>query len=173
MNKTSYKISFAGLFIALGIIIPYATSHVFGIAGTLLLPMHIPILLCGLITGPVTGAICGLLVPLASSLITGMPVMYPMLPIMAAQLTVMGFVSGMMRGVFKKSILISLIVSIVSGWAAYGIVFSLLGFVSRESIRALSMFSAISQGALGIGLQVVLIPPIVSLVSRSVVKDSR
>ena len=68
-----------GLLMAVGLILPYATSHAFGIPGTILLPMHFPIFLMGMLCGPLWGIVGGLLVPLLSSLLTGMPAFYPML----------------------------------------------------------------------------------------------
>ena len=57
--------------IALCIVLPMA-FHAIG-AGATFLPMHIPVLLCGLLCGWPFGAACGLIGPLLSSLLTGMP----------------------------------------------------------------------------------------------------
>ncbi len=62
----------AALCAALGVVLPVAL-HSIPNAGSILLPMHIPVLLCGLVCGPVYGLGCGVLTPLLSSLITGMP----------------------------------------------------------------------------------------------------
>lgn len=46
--------------------------HTFG-AGEVLLPMHIPVLLCGLICGGGYGAFCGIAGPVLSCVLSGMP----------------------------------------------------------------------------------------------------
>ena len=40
------KLTATGMLLALGILLPFATSHGMGLPGTVLLPMHIPVLLC-------------------------------------------------------------------------------------------------------------------------------
>ena len=50
MSKTK-QIVLTGLFIALGLVLPMA-FHSIPNAGNIFLPMHIPVLLCGLVCGP-------------------------------------------------------------------------------------------------------------------------
>ena len=83
MKKSKVQsISVAGMLLALGILLPLVTAHGFCIPGVVLLPMHIPVLLCGFICGPLYGGVLGFVLPLLNSVLTGMPVMYPMAPIM-------------------------------------------------------------------------------------------
>ena len=70
--KNTKKMVITALCMAIGIILPI-TLHAIPNAGSILLPMHIPVLLCGLICGPVYGVICGVMTPFLSSLLTGMP----------------------------------------------------------------------------------------------------
>ena len=55
MNPKYEKLAFAGVLVALGIVLPFAVSHGLGIAGTVLLPMHIPVFICGLVCGGALG----------------------------------------------------------------------------------------------------------------------
>lgn len=73
LKTKNERIAVAGMLLALGILLPFATSHGFGIPGTVLLPMHIPVLLCGILCGPVYGGLCGLLLPVLNSFLTGLP----------------------------------------------------------------------------------------------------
>jgi len=91
-------------FITLGVLIPFTTAHAFGVPGTVLLPMHIPVLLCGLMLGAREGLICGIVTPIISSLLTNMPSVYPMLPIMAGELGTYGVVSGLVYGHCEEKI---------------------------------------------------------------------
>ena len=86
LNEKTKKLTLAGMLLALGIILPFATSHGIGVPGNILLPMHIPVYLCGLLCGPLYGALCGLVLPLLNSVLTGMPVIYPMMPLMTVEM---------------------------------------------------------------------------------------
>ena len=79
-KPTTRDLILAALFVALGLLLP-VMFHAIG-AGPVMLPMHIPVLLCGFICGWQYGAICGLIVPLLSSVITGMPPIFPTAPAM-------------------------------------------------------------------------------------------
>ena len=88
------RLIFAGLCVALGVVLPIALHSVAN-AGSIFLPMHIPVLLCGLICGWPYGLACGVLAPILSHLITGMPPA-AILPGMLFELAVYGLVSGLM-----------------------------------------------------------------------------
>ena len=72
--------------VALTVVLPMA-FHAVPNAGSVILPMHIPVLLCGLICGWPFGLACGLIGPLLSNLFTGMPPMAA-LPAMLVELAV-------------------------------------------------------------------------------------
>ena len=77
MNKFSTKnIALSGLFIALGIVLPFLTGQIPNI-GRMLLPMHIPVLLCGFVCGWPFGLIVGFVTPLLRSVMFGMPPLFP------------------------------------------------------------------------------------------------
>lgn len=160
------RLVISGLLLATGIILPYFTSHMFGIPGTILLPMHIPVLLTGLLCGPVYGAVNGVIIPLLSSLLTGMPPVFPMLPIMAFELLTYGLISGL---IFKKTkkIYLSMLPAMVAGRVVYGLVFTSLVAITGSEIKALSVTAAFVQGLPGIAIQLVLIPLIVAAILRS------
>jgi uncharacterized membrane protein len=164
MIKTkSWQAAVGGLLAALGVILPFLTSHAFGIAGTVLLPMHIPVLLCGLLCGYMYGAACGAVVPVLSSMITGMPAPYPMLPIMIAQLFILGLVSGLLGG--KLRIYFTLPISIICGWAAYGLMFGAL-LLGNSGLKALSVTAAVTAGIPGLAVQIVLVPAVLAAVKK-------
>ena len=172
MLKTkTQKLTLTGMLMAVGILLPFATAHGMGVPGTVLLPMHIPVLLCGLLCGPLYGAVCGLLLPLLNSVLTGMPALYPMLPIMAAELLVYGLVSGLMLhktplGRWKFGVYPAMLTAMVCGRVAYGLTFQLLLIVSGQ-LKALTVWAAIATGLPGIVVQLLLIPSIVLAVRRT------
>lgn len=168
----AHKLVTAGLLTAVGIILPYFSSHMFAVPGTTLLPMHIPVLLCALLCGPQLGALCGIIVPVLSSVLTGMPTMYPMLPIMAVQLMAMGLVGGLMYNKFKIHIYPSLLAAMLSGWVLYGLMFALLTLMSGD-IRALSVTAALIGGIPGIIAQLIIIPVIVTALRKFSARNTK
>ena len=156
----------AGLFVAVGLIFPYFTSHAFGVPGTVLLPMHIPVLLCGLLCGPLLGTLCGFITPVLSSILTGMPPIYPMLPIMIVQLCAMGLVSGLMYKKLKLNLYMSIVLSMIAGWSVYGLMFAALLFAGSGELRALSVRAALVAGVPGLIIQLTIIPAVTAALKR-------
>lgn len=66
-QSATRKLVMAAMCAALGVVLPQA-FHMVPNAGSVLLPMHIPVLLCGLACGWPYGLACGILAPLLSSL---------------------------------------------------------------------------------------------------------
>lgn len=100
-GEKTKKIVLAGLFIALGIVLPFITMQIPSI-GNMLLPMHIPIILCGFICGGPYGLIVGVIVPLLRSVLFGMPALFPNAVAMAFELGTYGFVTGVLYKRFNK-----------------------------------------------------------------------
>lgn len=165
LQTKTQKLTNAGMLIAIGLILPYATSHMFGIPGTVLLPMHIPALLIGFLCGPLYGFLCGLIIPALSSALTGMPAAYPMLPIMLGELATYGLVSGLLyqkTSHLRKRLAIYpvLLTAMVCGRIVYGLIFSIL-MLAGGQLKALSVWGAIATGLPGIVIQLILIPSVV------------
>lgn len=155
----------ASMLLALGIILPFATSHGVGIPGNILLPMHIPVFLCGLLCGPLYGTLTGLLLPLLNCILTGMPAMYPMMPLMTIELTVYGLVSGLLfhktrLGSHRIGVYISMIIAMICGRAMYGGALSLLLLMDTE-VKAAGVWAAFVTGIPGIVVQLLLVPAII------------
>ncbi len=169
-SMTSTKrLILAGLCVALGIVLPVA-FHSVANAGSIFLPMHIPVLLCGLICGWPYGLACGVLAPLLSSLITGMPPM-AYLPSMLCELAVYGFVSGLlMRYVKTGKLLADLYLSLVSAMLLGRLVLGLLNallFRAGEYSVALWTTSAFVTALPGIVIQLAVIPALVFALKQS------
>jgi len=164
-KSNSKKTVLAGLFLALGILLPFVTSHGTAlIPGKVFLPMHIPVLLCGYFCGGFYGGICGFILPYLNSFITGMPVLFPNAVTMSFELMTYGAVAGITYKLFgnKKKFLIypSLILSLLAGRVVYGIVASLLLF-ANPALKNLSVIAATISGIPGIIIQILIVPYIV------------
>ena len=165
-KKSTKNLVTAGMLLAVGILLPLVTAHGFGMPGTVLLPMHIPVFLPGLISGPAWGSLLGASLPIINSLITGMPALYPNTVIMTFELLTYGLSSGLIyRNRLKKKIgrlptlFIAIISAMILGRAAYGAVFALLFSISG-GFKMLTVFSAIATGLVGIIIQILLLPAI-------------
>ena len=166
-NSLRYSV-FTAVCAALCIVVPMA-FHSIPNAGVVFLPMHIPVLLCGLACGWPFGMICGIIGPLLSSLITGMPPA-AMLPSMMVECAVYGFTAGlMMKLVRTKSTLadlyISLITAMVMGRVVAGFAKAFI-FAPGTPIFAWVSTSLVS-GIPGIVIQLVLMPTIVAALTAA------
>lgn len=159
------SIVLTGLFIAIGVILPRLLP--LG-SGMMLLPMHIPVLLCGLLCGIPYGIICGLVVPLISHFTVGMP-QVPMLYAMLFELAAYGAVAGLVMKAPVKSyygrVQISLYVAMLLGRIVFGAVNALIFNIGDYSLNAWLTASFVT-AAPGIVIQVVLIPPVVLAVNK-------
>lgn len=172
-NQTK-NLVITGLCIALGVVLPIAL-HSIPNAGSVLLPMHIPVLLCGLLCGPYYGLACGLLAPLLSSLITGMPPA-AYLPSMLCELAVYGLVAGLLIKLFKTrysavNIYASLIGSMICGRIVFGILNALI-FRAGEYSMQVWLTSAFVTALPGIVIQLVLIPALVFTLQKAGLAES-
>ena len=159
----------AALFIAIGVVLPQA-FHTVPNAGSIFLPMHIPVLIAGFALGPVFGAICGVITPILSHLIFSMPPV-PMLAQMVCELAVYGFLTGLLSRVFDVGsnlgkIYVVLILSMIGGRVIYGL---LNYFIFKAGAYSLQMWlsAAFIKALPGIAIQLVLIPILVSRLKKA------
>ncbi len=174
-NKVLKKTVLSAMFLSMGLVFPFLTLQVKEI-GDSLLPMHLPVMFCGLLCGPGYGLIVGLVLPLLRSALFSMPPMYPNAVWMAAELATYGFVIGLMYkrlSAFSfKGVYISLITSMLSGRVVWGIVKAILLGVRG---KAFTLEAFITGGFLdaipGIVLQLVLIPSVMKAIQYIKVPD--
>ena len=161
------KLNLAGLFIALGVIIPYFAGHAFGVPGVVLLPMHIPVLMAGLLLGWRYGVLVGVLAPILSSLLTGMPAPWPNLPMLGSELIAFGFFTGMLRKKFKLPLDISLVSSMVLGRIVGAGVLALVLAPPNFQVFQGMVIGNLITGLPGIVIQLALIPVLVRVLEKA------
>jgi len=168
MSKTK-KLAITAMFVAIGIVLPLA-FHTIPNAGRIFLPMHIPILLCGLVIGFPYGLACGIITPLLSSLITGMPPA-AMLPAMVCELAAYGTVSSLLmryvpiKNMFTRTY-ISLIGAMLVGRMLFGILNSVIFMAGSYSMQ-MWVTAAFITALPGVAIQIVIIPLIVLALQKS------
>lgn len=169
-NKKIRDAVLAAMFLSIGFVLPMLTGQIKEIGDTLL-PMHMPILLCGLICGWKYGFLAGLLLPFLRGIIMGMPPLYPNAVWMATELAAYGLVIGLVYGHSKnkntKSIYISLISAMLAGRLVWGVTKAiLLGLNGKAFTVAMFIAGGFADALPGILLQLILIPSLMLLLQK-------
>lgn len=172
MNHEQLKnLTLAAMFMALGLVLPIVTGQIPQI-GNMLLPMHIPVLLCGLICGWQYGLAVGFITPLLRGAIFGMPLLYPTGIAMAFELATYGLAVGWLYSHARWQCVISLyrcmIAAMLAGrvvWGAARVI--MLGVSGEEFTWRMFMAGAFLNAVPGIILQLVLIPAVMIALNRT------
>lgn len=170
--KHSYvrDLALSAMFLALGLVLPFLTGQIPQI-GNMLLPMHLPVLLCGLICGWQYGGAVGLVCPLLRCALFQAPPM-PLAIAMAFELAAYGLVVGLLYGRSKWKCVValyrSLLIAMVAGrvvWAAVRVALAGMGRLpfGWEAFLSGALLTAIP----GIILQLVLIPTIMVALDKA------
>lgn len=164
--STTRKLTYSALFLSLALALPSITGFIPEL-GQALLPMHLPILLCGFICGWKQGGIIGLIAPVLRALIFGMPPLFPTAIAMAFELAAYGIMAGLMMSWMPKKwpfYFVSLLFSMIVGRIIWGGVMFLLLAINETSFT-FEMFvaGAVINALPGILLQFILIPPILQM----------
>ena len=166
MKKTfdTRKLTLSAMFLAIAFVLPFFTGQIQQI-GSMLCPMHIPVLLCGFFCGAPWGMMVGFTAPILRSMILGMPPMFPVALCMAFELGTYGFVAGFLHIRLPKKrwyVYVSLLCSMVLGRVVWGIMmFACMGFDTSLFGWTAFISGAITTAIPGILLQIILIPIIV------------
>lgn len=169
-NNNLLKMILSAFFLALAFVMPFLTGQIPEI-GSMLCPLHIPVLICGFVCGAPWGLAVGFIAPLLRSLILGMPPLFPTAVCMAFELAAYGLVSGLMHSNLREKkiyIYLSLIVSMLAGRLVWGAAMFICMGINGDSFT----FSAFLAGAVvnavpGIIVQLVLVPVIVMLLESN------
>ena len=162
-------------FLALAYIMPFLTGQIPEI-GAMLCPLHIPVLLCGFICGWPWGLAVGFIAPLFRSLTLGMPPFFPKALCMAFELAAYGAISGLMHRILprrKPYIYVSLLTAMIIGRLVWGTaMFLCLGLSGGSFTFAAFLAGAVTNAIPGIILQIVLIPVLVMVLSKTKISGS-
>ncbi|MFV0363014.1 MAG: ECF transporter S component [Suipraeoptans sp.] len=170
-NKNIKNMTLSAMFIAIGMVLPFLTAQIPQI-GNMLLPMHIPVLLCGLICGWQYGMSVGFILPIIRYVVFGMPILIPNGIAMACEMAVYGLVIGLIYNRSKWKCILSLyramLVSMLAGRIVWGVVRVLMMGLSSEAFSFKIFISGAFLTAMpGILLQLILIPAIMLALSKT------
>lgn len=161
----------SAMFLAIGYILPFFTGQIREI-GNMLLPMHIPVLLCGLICGWKYGLVVGFILPLTRSVIFGMPLLYPSAFVMAFELAAYGGIIGYLFYHARFQCVVSLyrcmLMAMLGGRIVWGIVMMCCLGIGADGFTFSAFFAGAFLNAIpGIILQLILIPSIMLVLDRA------
>ena len=163
-KQSTRKLVFAALFLALGLVLPFLTAQIPQV-GSMLLPMHLPVLLCGFVCGWPYGLLVGAVTPLLRSMLFSMPPLYPTAVAMAFELAAYGLLAGLFYKLLPKKpvyVYVSLILAMLGGRVVWGLVqMILMSLVAQPFTWQIFMAGAFGNALPGIAVQLVLIPVIV------------
>jgi thiamine transporter ThiT len=170
MKMTTKNLALSAMFLALGLVLPFLTGQLPQM-GTMLLPMHLPVLLCGMFSGWEYGAAVGLILPLLRSVLFGMPPIFPTAVAMTFELAAYGAFAGLLYRKLSKTtvnLYVSLILAMLLGRAVWGVASFLLYSLFLTDIFTPQMFLA---GAFlnawpGIVIQIAFIPLLLMALQR-------
>ncbi len=171
MTKNLRKFALAAMFLALGLVLPFLTGQIPQI-GNMLLPMHIPVFLCGLICGWPYGLVVGFVVPLLRSFAFGAPRLFPNAVSMAFELATYGFVAGFLYGRSRwqciRALYRSIIAAMIAGRLVWGVVqMFLLGLNGMPFTWQMFLSGALLNAVPGIVVQLTLIPALMLALNRT------
>ena len=161
-NLELRKMLLAAMFLALALLLPFLTAQNY-MLGQMLLPMHIPVLLCGFICGPSWGLAVGLIAPLLRFLMLGAPPM-PTALTMAFELATYGLLAGLFYRILPKKVgfmFVALILAMIGGravWGAATYAVYQVGFSENAFTWQAFAGGAVLTAWPGILIQIVLIP---------------
>ncbi len=163
------KMVLAALFLALGLYLPFLTGQVPQI-GSMLLPMHLPVLICGFVCGWPYGLAVGFISPLLRTMLFGMPP-FPMVAVpMAFELAAYGLLTGLLYKALPKqqpiSIYLSLIGAMLGGRIVWGIVRYVMLLMGTPITWQAFLSAVLLTSIPGIILQIVLVPLVVLALER-------
>ena len=171
IKKTLKNLTLAAMFLAAGLVLPFVTGQIPQI-GSMLLPMHLPVLMCGLVCGWRYGLVVGFILPLMRSVLFGMPPMFPTAVAMAFELASYGGLAGFFYGRSKWKCVIALyralLAAMIGGRLVWGGGMVVLTGMSGSSFTwAMFLSGAFLNAIPGIILQLIFIPTMMIALDRT------
>ncbi len=167
-NVNIRRLTWSAIWLALTLVLPFLTGQI-PTVGSMLCPMHIPVLLCGFTCGWPWGVLVGFVAPPLRMVLFGMPPAMVAIP-MAFELAAYGFVSGLLYKKLPRSkmnIYVALISAMVIGRLAWGAVkFVMMGLSTSAFPLSAFIAGAVTTAIPGIILHIVMIPLIVMLLEK-------
>lgn len=160
------RLVLSALLLAVGLVLPFLTGQIPQI-GSMLLPLHLPALLCGFVCGWPWGLAVGFVLPMLRSMLFGMPPMAPTALAMAFEMAAYGAAAGILYR--RLSVYVSLVGAMLIGRAVWGVASWIIYAAFMPNGFSLAMFWAggFVNAWPGMALQLVIVPLIVLALRRA------
>ncbi len=170
-QRPAQTLALAAMLMAAGFILPFFTGQIPQI-GSMLCPLHLPVLLCGFLCGWKYGLVVGFTLPLLRSVTLGMPPMFPTAIAMAFELAAYGFLAGFLYARSRWQCVVALyrclIASMIGGRLVWAVVRVILSGVSGQAFTwQMFLSGALLTAIPGIILQLVFIPAVMVALDRT------
>ena len=174
-KKPILRLTLSAMLLAVGLVLPFLTGQIPEI-GSMLLPLHLPALICGFVCGWPWGLAVGFVLPVLRSVLFGMPPMIPTALCMSFELAAYGCAAGLayakLRG-GRRGVYAALIIAMLAGRVLWGLGSWIVYALLMPSGFALAAFWAggFVNAWPGMVLQLVLVPLIVMALERAKMLD--
>lgn len=169
-NSRLLCLIYSAVCLALALTLPFLTGQIQQI-GQMLLPMHLPVLLCGFVCGWPWGLAVGFIAPLLRFVLFAMPPIFPIGLGMAFELAAYGALAGILYRLLPKKVPY-IYVSLVGAMLGGRVIWGLARLVFTGLADTAFPFSAFIAGAFvqawpGIVLQLLLLPLLVLALKKA------
>ena len=169
-NRFVRDLTFAAICLALCMALPFLTGQIPEV-GSMLCPMHIPVLLAGFLCGPWWAVAVGVVAPLLRFFLFGMPPLFPTGLAMCFELAAYGLVSGLLYRLLPKrtaNLYAALIAAMLAGRIVWGLVMVVISGVAAVPFSwQLFAAGAFLNAVPGILVHILLIPVLVMALRKA------
>ena len=173
-HQTIRNLVFSALCLGLCLVLPFLTGQIPQV-GTMLCPMHIPVLLSGFLCGPWWAMATGLVAPALRFVLFSMPPPMPTGLAMTFELAAYGLTAGLLYRIMPKNILCiytSLIGAMLAGRIVWGIACTVIyGTMGNAFTWSIFLAGAFFNAIPGIIVHIILIPALVIALRTSRITD--
>ena len=166
-NNALRRLTGGGVCLAAALLLPFLTGQIPQV-GSMLLPMHLPVLLCGLVCGWQYGLAVGFVAPALRFILFGMPPIFPTGAAMMFELAAYGCAAGLLYRLSGR-VLPALIGAMLAGRLVWGGVMWAIAAYAADVSFGLAVFfaQAFANAVPGILLQLAVLPPLVYALKKA------
>jgi len=164
------SLTYASVCLALCMVLPFLTGQIPEI-GSMLSPMHIPVLLAGFLCGPWWAMGTGAVAPLLRFALFGMPPPFPTGAAMCFELAAYGLIAGLLYRKLPKTtaaVYQSLLAAMILGRLVWGLAMVVITGLSGSAFTWAAFLAGAFLNAIpGIILHIALVPALVLALRRA------
>ncbi|MDH7602213.1 MAG: ECF transporter S component [Armatimonadota bacterium] len=171
MRYSARDLCIGGLFGALGVAVP-VLFHAVGLGKTFL-PMHLPVLVCGLLVSPLVAFAVGVITPVVSSALTGMPPLVPTAVLMTLELGTLAVTASVCYQLLRLPTVLAVAVALVATRAIGALeLFALAPVMGLKANLSVYLTQSVLMCLPGLILQLTAAPLVMASINRAARSNS-